>query len=649
MEHAQGDHQAGIGGHADRFAQEGAGGQTVGFNLGGDQNSPALDKVLVPGAQVACQPRCGKRDHREHGDHDQESRMDSGVLGDRTIHAVFMILLPSIQGFLQSSPSQASRPHRCNRATNSGCPHSPNGFLQIPVWPRMSIPWFDLSREMRKERRWMLAEKLVPALACILAFSVGADAEIVVYPAPPGETPSSDYRVTVNGRAIHVYTAQTLNGGPASFAYFDFSGKVTVTVTPDRAFTSAMIRPASFGIIPSIDKQELRFELSRPRNLTIELDGGTDRVLHLFANPLEQDPLRPDDPNVTYFGPGVHEIGTAKLTSGQTLYIAGGAVVRPVIRPEDKPTVERNWAGNKEYDNLLTAEGASNVTIRGRGILDLSRLPWHARTAFMISDCDHVLVEGIVILVAPPWVVAVFDSRNVTVRNIKQICRRENSDGVDLCNTQDALVEDCFLRNNDDEVCVKTTSPAPAPESRNIVVRRCVIWNERARGLGITSETRRNITHVVFRDCDIIHDFSNGGDCAALAVLVSDSGTMSDIRFEDIRVEDVRNTLINGWIGADMWGHDNERGHVNGVLFRDITAAGERFPGSRLAGCDPAHLFENVTFENVRINEQAVTSLATGHIQANEHVKDIKFAGSRVPDPPSRREPLTGESGFAPP
>jgi hypothetical protein len=230
----------------------------------------------------------------------------------------------------------------------------------------------------------------------------------------------------------------------------------------------------------------------------------------------------------------------------------------------------------------------------------------------------------VIILDAPAWVVAMFGCKDVTVRNVKQICRRENSDGVDVCNTQNALVEDCFLRNNDDEVCVKTTSPAPAQESKNVVVRRCVVWNERARGLGITSETRRDISNVLFQDCDIIHDFSGGGDCASLAILVSDSGTMSNVRFEDIRVEDCHNALANCWIGADMWGHDKQRGHVKGVLFKNITATGKPAPASRLTGCDAAHLIEDVTFENLRINDRPVTSLQDGRISVNQFVKDVK-------------------------
>jgi polygalacturonase len=208
---------------------------------------------------------------------------------------------------------------------------------------------------------------------------------------------------------------------------------------------------------------------------------------------------------------------------------------------------------------------------------------------------------------------------------VKQICRRENSDGVDICNTQNALVEDCFLRNNDDEVCVKTTSPPPAEESKNILVHRCVVWNERARGLGITSETRANISNVCFRDCDILHDFSAGGDCAALAVLVSDSGTISDILFEDIRINDTHEAWFNGWIGADMWGHDASRGNVKNLMLRNITVVGVNRPGSKLSGYNATHLFQNVVFENLCIGGKRIDSLESGGIKVNEYVRGVKI------------------------
>ena len=409
---------------------------------------------------------------------------------------------------------------------------------------------------------------------------------IIAYSAPRGEKASGDYQVEVAGRPVFVYTAPVLRGGPAAFAYFDISQPVLVAVTSAQKIGGIKILPATSGIKPSVEGNKVTFTVAKPGCLTIEPNGGGERPLHLFVSPPETDPPDPAGKDVIYFGPGVHEVTTIRPKNGQTVYLAGGAILRATIPPGEKPVEEQNWRGNKVYAALIETNGVKGVQIRGRGILDLGALPWHARTAMWLDNSEDILVEGITILDAPAWVVAMHNSKHVVVRNVKQICARENSDGIDICNSQDVLVEDCFLRNNDDEVCVKTISPPPAMESKNIVVRRVVVWNDRARGLGITSETRANIANVLFQDCDIIHDWSQGG--AAMAVLVSDSGTMSDIRFEDIRCEDVRNTLVNCWIGADMWGHDKTRGHIKGITFKDIQVTGKVFPVSKLTGFDDA-------------------------------------------------------------
>lgn len=465
---------------------------------------------------------------------------------------------------------------------------------------------------------------ILACMACLPGTCLAVE-PVSTYPAPQSEKASGDYQVEVGGKPVFVYTAPVLRDGPASFAYFDMSQSVTVTVTVARKIGTLKILPTSCGIKPTVTANKVSFTLSKPTHLTIEPSGSSERPLHLFANPHEDNPPDPASKDVIYFGPGVHDVTTIRPKSGQTVYLAGGAVLRARIAPHEKPVQEKNWRGNKVYAPLIEATGVKGVKVCGRGILDLGALPWHARTAMWFGNSQDILVEGVVILDAPAWVVAMHNSKKVVVRNVKQVCARENSDGVDICNSQDVLVEDCFLRNNDDEVCVKTLSPSPAMESKDIVVRRVVVWNDRARGLGITSETRANISHVLFQDCDIIHDFSQGGECAALAVLVSDSGTMSDIRFEDIRCENIQNTLVNCWIGADMWGHDKTRGHIKCVTFKDIQVTGQVFPVSKLTGFDDAHLVENVTFERLQINGKLIGDAPAARLQTNSYVRRVKF------------------------
>ena len=451
--------------------------------------------------------------------------------------------------------------------------------------------------------------------------------KVVIYPAPAGEKASDDYKVEVNGQPVFVYTANTLHGGPASFAYFDFAGKVNVAVTPARKANKAVIRPLSCGLTPVVEGNTVRFALNQPRNLSLELNDSFERPLLLFANPLEADPPNPNDPNVLYFGPGVHEIATTKIGSGKTVYLAGGAVVRGKILPGEKVVQERNWAGNKVYENLLCISNAKNVQVRGRGILDMSTLPWHSKCPICITNSTDVLVEGIIIKDSPCWCTPMFNCTRGTYRNVKEVCHRENSDGINIVNSQEILVEDCFLRNNDDEICVKTTAPPPAPEGKNITVRNCVVWNDRAYAIGITYETRHAISDVLFKDCDIIHDHGIG----SLAIHMSDGATVSGVRFEDIRIEDTRNRLVRFWIGTDMWGHDKTGGRIRGVTLKNVSVVDGPFAPSELTGFNATHLVEDVTFENLRIHGKLIGNPAAGKIQANAHTKNIRFVTDTTP------------------
>lgn len=446
---------------------------------------------------------------------------------------------------------------------------------------------------------WLLSFLLLSSHA------VAAVPAVVTYPAPTGELASADYAVDANRKPVFVYRADVLHGGPASFASFDFSGTVQIAVTSQRAVRSAKIRPVSAGITPAIQNNTIRFELSRPGQLTVELNDSIERPLHLFAGPVEADTPRPDDPHVLYFGPGVHEVGTTRVRSNTTVYLAGGAIVRGIIRPDEKPVGE-SFAKKKTYMPIFLIEDAENVTIRGRGIIDMSRLDWHSKSPVVVQRSSNIRIEGITIKDSPSWAVALFGSKHVTVSNIKQICHRENSDGIDIVNSQEVTVEDCFLRNNDDEVCVKTTSPPPSLEARNISVRRCVIWNDRTYARGVTYETRCDVTNVLFADCDVIHDLG----IASLAAHVSDLGTVSDLRFENVRLEDVKNRAVRLWIGKDMWGHDSQRGHIRGVVFKDVSLVGGTAPQWELAGHDAGHQVADVVFENLRILNTVIA--ATG-------------------------------------
>jgi hypothetical protein len=333
--------------------------------------------------------------------------------------------------------------------------------------------------------------------ALCLAWSapLGWAGTVHIYPAPAGEELSKDFSVKVEGEDVPVYVAKVASAEPArrwkamddktnsanyfqkaSFASFDLQGSVTVLITCPEMIDSAKILPSSLKINSTIRGKTLSLSLTQPKPLTIEVNGNWAGSLHLFTNPPEVNPPRAGDPNVIYFGPGIHEVSHLVVSNNQTVYVAGGAVVRGVIRPGEKFHVS-SYSGLRTYEPTFVLKG-DHITFRGRGIVDGSLCPTHARNLLLVQGKDIVL-EGVVLRDSSTWNIPIRQSDRVTVKNVKVLGYRANSDGIDICNSRDVLVEDCFLRTLDDLIVVKTDQGKG--EARHIVARNCVLWNEVAQ------------------------------------------------------------------------------------------------------------------------------------------------------------------------
>ena len=125
--------------------------------------------------------------------------------------------------------------------------------------------------------------------------------------------------------------------GIASYAPFDMLTSVDVTVTCSEPVKSVKILPTSFGIVPRVHGDTITITIDKPKHVTIEVNGDWHESLHIFANPFEENIPDPDDPNVVYFGPGIHEVTSLTVDDNTTVYIAGGAFVRCVMDPEEEP------------------------------------------------------------------------------------------------------------------------------------------------------------------------------------------------------------------------------------------------------------------------------------------------------------------------
>jgi len=469
----------------------------------------------------------------------------------------------------------------------------------------------------------------------LLSLSIGSQplfAGVSTPVAPPGIKASSAYAIAVvqDGKTNVAHVFQSFpqerynRSKSASWANFEFTGRVSVRVTKlNGAWSNCVVLPSSYDIAVRREGEAAVFELDRPRKVAVEFDRSIAHPLMVFADAPETDAPKPGDTNVVYFGPGLHDIGgNFQIQAGQTIYLAPGAYVK----------------------GRLVANDAPNITVRGHGILDGRDLPH--RSGHLINfrgNCDDALIEGVTLIDAPQFFV-VANGRRSVIRNIKTSGWWFNTDGVST--GEDGLVEDCFLRCNDDAVKVYRSG---------MRVRNCAIWQmENGSPFQLTWNMGSDNHGFNVSDCDVFrvdHAWDNPNE-AVFDSIHGGRGNMSGFVFENIRIENCDWRLVSLQVVSNQFAKSKTLGTISNVVFRNITLdTPDGKPLKRLnvlQGADRSNQISGITFENVRVNGKPLRDAEQGRFAIDPAtVSAVKFVvnGAPVSDPAQRLNENTQHAG----
>ena len=431
---------------------------------------------------------------------------------------------------------------------------------------------------------------------------VAAASKLVIYDTPENMEAAPEFKLEVDGRNVFVYNTRS-----AAFAYFSFEGKVNVKIT----FTSPVyhfdIRPKSQNITGELYRKQVQFSLDNPANLSVEINKNLKRPLFIFASPLERDVPSKADKDVLFFEAGkIHTPGEVMIKSGQTIYIEGGAVVR----------------------GHLKTDGSKNVKITGRGILDNRLYTKGQFRPVEINQSEQVEVSGIIIAESRHWSCASHASKHVVYDNLKVVSSNDWDDGIDIVGSQHVLVNNCFIQSKDDCIAVKAgpqyfTNFSSEFNVNDIVIQHSVLWNgDWGNALEIGFETRADtIKNITFRNCDIIHVEGPEG---TFTIHNGDRAVVTNVLYEDIRVEDSHGWLIDFRILKSRYSKDNQRGKIENVRFNNIHVEGEHYPSSQILGFSDTYNIKNITLENFYIHGNRITSTYDGMI-SSVHLENLEF------------------------
>ncbi|MFD7276475.1 putative Ig domain-containing protein [Streptomyces sp. NPDC059862] len=404
-----------------------------------------------------------------------------------------------------------------------------------------------------------------------------------------------------------------------SVASLDFTGTVEVQVTWSKGtIPSARIRPLSYGIEPQVSGDTITFSLTEPRNLSIEIDGDIYGNLQLHANPIEKTRPEQDDPDVIYFGPGIHTPsgGVVQVPSGKTVYLAGGAVLKARV----------------EFINV------ENARLLGRGII------WDSDAATLVKFSKNIEIDGILVLNPKSgYSCTIGQSKQVTVRNLHSYSSGQWGDGIDVFSSEDVLIEGVWMRNSDDCIAIYAHRWDYYGDCRNVTVRNSTLWADIAHPVNMGThgnpEKPETIENIVFSNIDVLqHREPQVLYQGCFALNPGDRNLIRGVRIQDVRVEDFTwGQLINMRVMANRYNAAPGRG-IEDVYVRNLTYDGTHANMAILTGYDADRPIKNLTFQNLAINGTVVHDkmrkpgwyLTTDMVPAfaNEHVQNLRFLDS---------------------
>ncbi len=428
--------------------------------------------------------------------------------------------------------------------------------------------------------------------------------------------------VFINGKEIPLYRAICTfsndridwDGHVYDFAICDTEFPASLEIRSARDLKNTTVLPT--GAITSLETGEhiIRATIEKPGAYIFEPDGYKNTPLILFFNSEDCNVPDKNDPLVKWFGPGVHKAGRIELQSNETLYLAPGAIV----------------------ETSVFAHG-DNIRICGHGILTQRSMArrdvWHCLDFY---KCTNLHLEGFTAADPCHWNLVLRDCEHVLIDNVK-LCggRMINDDGIDICNSRDVIIQNCFIRAQDDIITPKGLYDLPDQTKRNkddiaafyqtegrairnVLVQDCVFWCDAANvfriGYECIAETMADIT---VRNCDIVHFcdvYRPAPDywCNTIwYIQPSHRMTIQNLLFENLRIHCDGQNLILMKIVSMECPPFVDFGNVRNCTFRNISVNGIQgnFHGEIfLEGHDENRKIEDIRFENFQVFGQTITA-----------------------------------------
>jgi hypothetical protein len=287
----------------------------------------------------------------------------------------------------------------------------------------------------------------------------------------------------------------------------------------------------------------------------------------------------------------------------------------------------------------IGAEGISNLTIRGRGILDSSVLEHEnvdfgeARTgSIWLNDGTNNRIDGITILDPTMWTVVMNYSNSPSVKGINIFGSTMNSDGIHLSGSNHGVIDGVFIRTCDDNIVMYHYGL-----TSNNTIQNSVLWADEAHVflIGLGTEQDADISDISISNIDVLSqqgvydlDKFNG----VFKIWANGENKISNITIENVRIDSFREPSKSCifQLRTDERFTGEKNGAIENVRFNNIFYNGEGEKESILLGADSGHTINNVTINNYFRKGKKVENIEDANIGIAKNFSDFFIEGKKV-------------------
>jgi polygalacturonase len=293
---------------------------------------------------------------------------------------------------------------------------------------------------------------------------------------------------------------------------------------------------------------------------------------------------------------GVFLCGEIELKSNLTLHLDNGATLLGSPEIRDYP--------NKK--SLLFGENIQNFALTGKGTIDgngksFFNADWSFKPRpepwLKFLDCKSLTFRDIRLINSPAHVLDLTECDNVNIDGISIVNDRlsPNTDGIDVRNTRNVRIANCYIETGDDAICLKTSIKSPAPKylTENVTVTNCILKSDDA-GLKLGTGSAYLTRNCIFSNC-VIQDTRFG-----IALFMEEGGKIENYQFNNIIIQGKsrHKTEYPIFIDIDRKKQEYAFGKIDGVQFNNLSIETR---GNILIGGQKTALIENISFDNVKM------------------------------------------------